>query len=103
MRGLSELGARPLVMSQPIPGKYYDYIGISHDARLQYYSKLRALAGQYGVPVVDFENHDDDQYFVTDPNSHLSRKGWAYYDQALDAFFHDTLDQLDPDEWSPGS
>jgi D-alanine transfer protein len=100
LRGLSELGAQPLVISQPIPGVYYDYVGVSQQARMQYYSRLRALCSQYGVPVVDFEDHDDDQYFVTDPNSHLSRLGWVYYDQALDAFFHGTLDQLDPAEWS---
>jgi D-alanine transfer protein len=100
LHGLSELGAQPLVISQPIPGAYYDYIGISQQARMQYYSRLRALCSQYGVPVVDFENHDDDRYFVTDPNSHLSRLGWVYYDQALDAFFHGAMDQLDPAEWS---
>jgi D-alanine transfer protein len=102
LRGLSELGAQPLVISQPIPGIYYDYTGISQQARMQYYTRLRALCAQYGDPVVDFANHDEDQYFVTDPNSHLSRLGWAYYDQALDAFFHDTMDQLDPAELSSG-
>jgi D-alanine transfer protein len=102
LRGLSELGAQPLVISQPIPGIYYDYVGVSQQARMQYYNRLRALCGEYDVPVVDFANHDGDQYFVTDPNSHLSRLGWVYYDQALDAFFHGTMDQLDPAEWSSG-
>jgi D-alanine transfer protein len=102
LQGLSELGAQPLVISQPIPGVYYDYVGVSGQARLQYYSRLRALGAEYGVPVVDFEDHDTDLYFVTDPNSHLSGLGWVYYDQALDAFFHGTLDQLDPGEWTSG-
>ena len=102
LRGLSEIGAQPLVISQPIPGIYYGYVGVSQQARMQYYTRLRALCAQYGVPVVDFEDHDDDQYFVTDPNSHLSRLGWVYYDQALDAFFHDTVEQLNPAEWSSG-
>jgi D-alanine transfer protein len=100
LKGLQELGAQPLILSQPIPGKYYDFIGISPQARMEYYNRLRALASGYGVPVLDFQNHDEDQYFVTDPNSHLSRVGWAYYDQALDAFYHDALDQLDPAEWN---
>jgi hypothetical protein len=39
---------------------------------------------------------------VTDPNSHLSRTGWVFYDEALDAFFHDQLDVLAATEWSPG-
>jgi D-alanine transfer protein len=102
LRGLSELDAQPLVISQPIPGIYYDYTGVSGQARMQYYTRLRALGAQYGVPVVDFANHDTDSHFVTDPNSHLSRLGWVYYDQALDAFFHGTMGQLDPAEWSSG-
>jgi D-alanine transfer protein len=102
LRGLSELSARPLVISQPLPGTYYDYVGVSQQARMQFYGRLRALCAEYGVPLVDFENHDLDRYFVSDPNSHLSRLGWVYYDQALDAFFHDTMDQLDPAEWSSG-
>lgn len=102
LRGLSELDAQPLIISQPIPGTYYDYMGISGQARMQYYTRLRALGAQYGAPVVDFENHDTDSHFVTDPNSHLSRVGWVYYDQALDAYFHETMGQLDPGEWSSG-
>jgi D-alanine transfer protein len=102
LKGLTELGAQPLVLSQPIPGEYYDYIGISQPARMEYYARLRAVAARYAVPVVDFADHDDDVYFVTDPNSHLSRKGWVYYDQALDAFFQGTLGTLAATEWSAG-
>jgi D-alanine transfer protein len=100
LRGLSELGAQPLLLSQPIPGKYYDTIGISADARAGYYDRLREIAGRYNVPVVDFEDHDNDIYFVTDPNSHLSREGWAYYDRALDAFYQGNLAQLLDTDWS---
>jgi D-alanine transfer protein len=94
LRGLSDIGAQPLVLSQPLPGAYYDYIGISAAARAEYYARLRQVAGAHDVPVVDFADHDSDHYFVTDPNSHLSRKGWTYYDLALDAFYHGNLDVL---------
>jgi D-alanine transfer protein len=100
LRGLSEMGAEPLLLSQPMPGTYYDYIGISAAARSEYYARLREVAAKYGVPVVDFADHDGDVYFVTDPNSHLSRKGWTYYDRALDAFYHGTLGELASSEWS---
>jgi D-alanine transfer protein len=102
LRGLTELGAQPLVLSQPIPGEYYNYIGISQQARTEYYTRLRGVASRYAVPVVDFADRDNDIYFVTDPNSHLSRKGWVYYDQALDAFAHSTLDMVATTEWSSG-
>jgi D-alanine transfer protein len=94
LRGLRELGAEPLLLSQPIAGKYYDRIGISAGARSEYYARLREVASLHDVPLVDFEDHDNDIYFVTDPNSHLSREGWAYYDRALDAFDQGTLAEL---------
>jgi D-alanine transfer protein len=100
LRGLSELGVEPLVLSQPIPGKYQDYVGVSAAARAAYYARLREVATTYNVPVVDFADHDDDIYFVTDPNSHLSRKGWTFYDRALDAFYQGTLGELARTEWS---
>ncbi|MBV9327761.1 MAG: D-alanyl-lipoteichoic acid biosynthesis protein DltD [Chloroflexi bacterium] len=102
LRGLNELGMQPLLLSQPIPGKYYDTIGISAAARSEYYARLRQVASINDVPVVDFEDHDNDIYFVTDPNSHLSREGWAYYDRALQAFYDGSLAQLAHSEWSAG-
>jgi D-alanine transfer protein len=98
--GLRELGAEPLVLSQPIAGKYYDTIGISAAARSEYYLRLRQVAAAYQVPEVDFANHDYDIYFVSDPNSHLSREGWVYYDRALQAFYDGTLEVLARTNWS---
>jgi len=100
LRGLSELGADPLLLSQPVAGKYYDTIGISADARSEYYARLREVGARHNVPVVDFEDHDNDIYFVDDPNSHLSSEGWAYYDRALDAFYQGTLAELVRADWS---
>jgi D-alanine transfer protein len=99
LSGLSDLGAEPLLLSAPIPGKYYDTIGISAEARQLYYARLRELATEHSVPLVDFEDHDNDLHFVTDPNSHLSRKGWVYYDRALDAFYHSSLGELARTDW----
>ena len=92
LRGLSEAGARPLILSAPIKGVYSDYWGVSARARSAYYLKLRAVAEPYGVPVLDFADHDEDMYFVADHFSHPSQKGWIYYDRALDAFYHGRLD-----------
>ena len=50
------------MLSQPIPGEYYDYIGISQPARMEYYARLRAVTARYAVPVVDCADHDDDVY-----------------------------------------
>jgi D-alanine transfer protein len=86
---LRDLGAEPLILSMPLNAAYYDYLGTPVSVRRVYYEKLRELARTYAVPVIDFEDHDGDKYFTIDSGFHLSRKGWIYYDRALDAFFHD--------------
>lgn len=88
---LKEFGAHPFVLSQPIKGAYFKYLGVSYNARKQYYLKMRDLIKKYDLPLMDFAEHDDDLFFVVDPYSHLSRKGWAFYSQALDEFYHNQL------------
>jgi D-alanine transfer protein len=90
LRALRELGARPLVLSIPLHGGWCDHCGITYTARRVYYEKLRAISARHHAPVVDFAEHDADRSFSTDPG-HLAPSGYLYYDQVLDAFFHDAL------------
>jgi D-alanine transfer protein len=91
LRELNELGARPLVMSMPIHGGWYDYCGITFTARKAYYEKLRGISARYHTPVVDFADHDADQSFCHDTMGHLAPNGLVYYNQVADSFFHDAL------------
>jgi poly-D-alanine transfer protein DltD len=92
LKTLTEVGAQPLLLSRPINGTYFSALGVTPQARQTgYYDRLRQLAQRYGVPVVDFQDHDMDKYFSIDPTSHTSRLGWVYVDQTLDAFYHGTL------------
>ena len=91
LRGLNELGARPLLLSIPMNGRYFDRFGIDRKARDVYYKRLCALAREYDIPLIDFEEHDEDEDFLVDHHDHLSDKGWLYFDKALDDFFHDRL------------
>jgi D-alanine transfer protein len=91
LQELKELGAEPLILSMPIHGPFFDYMGVSSQARMAYYQKLRQVAKSYGVPEVDFAEHDGDKYFFKDQTSHPSPKGWVYIDQVLDSFYHGTL------------
>jgi D-alanine transfer protein len=91
LRELRELGARPLLLSPPLPGTFYDFWGVYAPARQAYYDRLRQTVRRYGVPLVSFDDHDGDRLFVVDERSHLSQKGWAQYDRVLDAFYHDRL------------
>ena len=88
LRTLARVHAQPLLLSMPIAGDLYDRKGISPSARENYYVKLRALAQRYDFPLLDFEGHDEDPAFLYRHQSHLTAKGWIYYDRALDDFFH---------------
>jgi len=89
---LKEMGAQPLIMSRPINGPLWTAMGVSREARQVYYDRLhKIVVDTYGMPLVDFENHDGDRYFSTDSASHTSRLGWVYVDQTLDAFFHGNI------------
>lgn len=88
LRSLTAVHARPMILSMPIGGNFYDHAGVSRAAREEYYVKLRTLVQKYHFPVVDFEDHDEDPGFLIRHQSHLTAKGWVYYDRALDDFFH---------------
>ena len=88
LRGMKDLGAEPLILSAPLNGAYFDFVGVSPQARRTYYRKLREIIRPYGFSLLDFAEHERDLYFVADHGSHVSQKGWIYYDQALDAFYH---------------
>ena len=91
LRELNEFGARPLLLSMPIHGGWYDYCGVTLSARRAYYEKLRGISARYHVPVVDFADHDADRTFCRDPMGHLAPNGLLHYDQVLDGFFHDAI------------
>jgi D-alanine transfer protein len=91
LRCLASVHARPLILSMPLGGDFYDHAGVSRAARDEFYSKLPALVNQYHFPVVEFQEHDEDPAFLIRQTPHLTAKGWAYYDRALDDFFHGRL------------
>jgi D-alanine transfer protein len=90
-RTLASVHARPLLLSMPFDGQSYDETGISRSARDDYYKRLRALAQRYHFALVEFKGHDEDPAFLYLHKSHLTAKGWVYYDRALDDFFHGRL------------
>jgi D-alanine transfer protein len=85
---LTSAGARPLLLSFPYKGAYADVQGTTAAARRVYYDSLRAHAARARVPVRDFAEFERDRWFTRDHTGHPSPKGWIFYDQALDEFFH---------------
>jgi D-alanine transfer protein len=93
LRCLTTIHARPLILSMPLAGEFYDHAGVSRLARDDYYKKLCALVKRYHFPVAEFKEHDEDPPFLIRHQSHLTAKGWVYYDQVLDDFYHGRLPQ----------
>ena len=91
LRELTEFGARPLLVSMPIHGGWYDQLGTTYAARTAYYQKLRELAARYHMPVVDFADHEADRAFCQDEFGHPAPRGLLYFSQVLDGFFHDEI------------
>jgi D-alanine transfer protein len=87
---LTELGARPLLMSMPLNGPLYDARGISRSDREIYYQKLRTAVARHGLPLADFSEFDGDPRFLVGPGGHPSMRGWTYYVRTLDEFRRDT-------------
>jgi len=93
IEALKQLGARPLLLSMPIAGGFFDRHGISREMRHElYYGRLQRLAERYGMPLVDFEDEDEDPGFLNGVGAHLSQRGWRSYDEVLDRFYHAALD-----------
>jgi D-alanine transfer protein len=95
-RVMTEIHARPLLLSMPMDGQFYDEAGISRSIRKSYYQKMRALAQQYNFALEEFEQHEEDPIFLDHriprirhvAAPHLTAKGWTFYDRVLDKFFH---------------
>jgi D-alanine transfer protein len=88
LRALAKVHARPLLLSMPMDGRFYDRVGYSRLARENYYEKVRALARRYNFALIEFEEHDEDPAFLDAQHTHLTQEGWLFFDRALDDFYH---------------
>ncbi|MEG0381355.1 MAG: D-alanyl-lipoteichoic acid biosynthesis protein DltD, partial [Kurthia sp.] len=66
MDAFEDAGAKPLFVSIPLNGKWYDYAGFDKDRRDAYYQKMDQVLQKSGHAYVDFAKHEDDPYFLTD-------------------------------------
>lgn len=86
---LKESGAKPLFISVPVNGKWYDYTGFPKEGRTAYYKRIRKQIEANGFQIADFSNHEYDPYFMKD-TIHIGWKGWVYTDRAIQNFYDDT-------------
>jgi D-alanine transfer protein len=89
LRGLREMGARPLLLCTPMNGPWFARAGVSREAREVFYRRLETAVAPYQFTLRNYDEHDTDRHFEYDRFDHLSEKGWMYYNRSLDAFVHD--------------
>lgn len=83
---LKDAGAKPLFISIPVNGYWYDYNEYPQERREKYYEKMEQVLTNANVPYVDFSDHEYDPYFIMD-TIHIAWKGWVYVDQELDNYW----------------
>jgi D-alanine transfer protein len=91
LRTLKEMEARPLLLSMPLHGNFLESTGVSAAARQSYGDRLKALVARYGMPLVYFQQYENDPSFFADNADHPSDRGWVLFDKVLDDFYHDRL------------
>ena len=64
-----------LLISVPMNGIWYDYIGYDKSKRARYYDRVRSLAEEKGAKLADFAEREYEPYFLADV-MHLGWKGW---------------------------
>lgn len=80
-------GIKPLIISVPVNGRWYDYCGFDKEKRQEYYKKINQIAASYGFDTADFSGYEYEDYFLKDI-MHLGWKGWVYVDEAISSYYH---------------
>ncbi|QTD41868.1 D-alanyl-lipoteichoic acid biosynthesis protein DltD [Sporosarcina sp. Te-1] len=86
---LKDAGAKPLFVSIPVNGYWYDYNEYPEERRQKYYDKMKQVLTEADVDFVDFTDHEYDPYFIMD-TIHIAWKGWVYLDRELDQYWAQT-------------
>lgn len=79
---LKDAGAKPMFVSIPVNGKWYDYAGFPQERRQEYYAKINKQVQSAGFPLVDFTGYEYEPHFISD-TIHISWKGWVYLDREM--------------------
>jgi D-alanine transfer protein len=89
---LKQSGAKPLFISVPVNGPWYDYTGFPKQGLTSYYKRIKHQVQAEGFPIADFSGHDYDPYFMKD-TIHIGWKGWVYVDKAIKDFYNNNENQ----------
>lgn len=77
-----QLNIKPLIIIAPVNGRFYDYAGLSREARVNYYNTIETMAKNYGFETLNLKEKDYEPYFMVDI-MHLGWKGWLNVDERI--------------------
>lgn len=81
-----ELGIDVELVSQPVNGPWYDYMGHDVSDRQTYYQNIRDIANVYQISLLDLSKYEYEPCFFNDA-THFSGKGWTIINEELIKFY----------------
>jgi D-alanine transfer protein len=70
-----DLNMQPYVILPPVNGWYDDYSGLDKEKRESYYNKVKTLANDNGLDVLELSEYEYEKDFLVDI-MHLGKEGW---------------------------
>jgi len=86
LRVCRETGVEPLIISVPVNGRWYDWLGFPKEERETYYQNIRDICAAYNVQLADFSDREYELYFLKDI-MHMGWKGWVNLDEAIYKYY----------------
>lgn len=81
-----ETGVTPKFIMLPQNGYWYDYTGFPRNRRDVARNKVKKIADEYNIEMVDLYDEGYDKYFFKD-TVHPSAKGWIKINEAIDLLY----------------
>lgn len=82
-----DLNMEPYIILPPVNGWYDDHLGLEKDRRDAYYNKVKGLANDSGLDVLDLSNYDYEKDFLVDV-MHLGKEGWLKVSEEIYKHFN---------------
>ncbi|MGN0673979.1 MAG: D-alanyl-lipoteichoic acid biosynthesis protein DltD [Anaerovoracaceae bacterium] len=82
IRVCKEQGIEPVLVLQPINGRWYDYTGINADRRKHCYDSIRQIAQDNDIVLEDLSGYEYSEGFFCDA-VHPSKKGWLIINEKI--------------------
>lgn len=82
----NEAGIKPMLITLPVNGRWYDYTGLDAKKRAKFNQKINELGEIYHANVVDFSKYDYKPNIMKD-TVHPRGEGWVRINEAIYKFY----------------